>query len=74
MSKAPRPIAAPLHILAVTDRTTRLEHVTQQTVSSVTGARRLARAMGYRVCTVGGVCELNTDFGLPCWVITVHED
>jgi hypothetical protein len=68
------PIAAPLHILAVTDRTTRLEYVTKETVSSVTGARRLARDLGYRVCTVGGVCEMDTAHESPRWIITVHED
>lgn len=65
--------AAPLHILAVTDTTTRLEHVTTQTVASVAAARRLARSMGYRVCTVGGTCELDTAHEPPCWIITVHE-
>ena len=66
--------AAPLHILAVTDSSSRLEHVTEQTVSSVAAARRLARSMGYRVCTAGGLCYLDTAAAEPCWVITVHED
>ncbi len=66
--------AAPLYILAVTDRTTRLECVTTKTVASVAAARRLARSMGYRVCTVGGMCELDTAHEPPCWIITVHED
>lgn len=65
--------SAPLHILAVTETTTWLEHITEQVVGSVAAAKRLARSMGYRVCTVGGVCELDSAHEPPCWVITVHE-
>ena len=68
----------PVHLLAVTDATVRLAHVTQQQVSSLTAAKRLARNLGYRVCTVGGLADLATNCGRDgetiAWIITVHED
>lgn len=63
--------AYPLRIIGVTKDTSWEKYVTEETVSSVTGARKLARFLGYRVCTVGGLCELDTSGDTPRWVITV---
>ena len=63
-----------VHLLAVTGATVRRVHVTQQQVASLTAATRLARNLGYRICTVGGLAYLDTSADTPHWVITVHED
>jgi len=63
-----------VHLLAVTDATCRPVHVTRQQVASLTAATRLARHLGYRICTVGGLAYLDTSTDTPHWVITVHED
>jgi len=74
----PRKPSYPVHVLAVTETTTRLDFVTKSRVESVTAAKRLARNLGYRVCTVGGLAELVTNGGYDgettAWLITVHED
>jgi hypothetical protein len=74
MPAASRKPTYQVHIIAVTDATTRLQHVTPDRVASITAAKRLVRNMFYRICTVGGLAYLDTSTDTPHWVVTVHED